>query len=161
MQYLFILIGTILLSACGQKTQTEHSLEAQQTAEKTRGNWDNAKRPFVVSMEGLSMQEMEAFSTIGVYANPKDATEEESAAFQGTAFMKNENGSYQTSDRNAVATDSTARLYVCYPYRKGVKDKDCLLYTSQHILALLYRILLFSRLLLHKRCHFLLKYEQQ
>lgn len=127
MQYLFILIGTILLSACGQKTQTEHSLEAQQTAEKTRGNWDNAKRPFVVSMEGLSMQEMEAFSTIGVYANPKDATEEESAAFQGTAFMKNENGSYQTSDRNAVATDSTARLYVCYPYRKGVKDKDTLL----------------------------------
>lgn len=127
MQYLFILIGTILLSACGKKTQTEHSLEAQQTAEKTRENWDNAKRPFDVSIEDLSTQEMEALSSIGIYTNPKDATEEESVAFQGTAFMKNENGSYQTSDRNAVATDSTAQLYVCFPYRKGLKDKDTIL----------------------------------
>lgn len=127
MQYLFILIGTILLSACGKKTSTEHSLVAQQTAEKTRGNWDNAKRSFEVSIEGLSMQEMETLSSIGVYANPKDATEEESVAFQGTAFAKNENGSYQASDRNAVATDSTAQLYVCYPYQKGLKNKDTLL----------------------------------
>ena len=82
MQYLFILIGTILLSACGKQTKAEHSLEAQQTAEKTRGNWNNAKRSFAVSMEGLSTQEMVALSTIGVYANPKDATEEESVAFQ-------------------------------------------------------------------------------
>jgi outer membrane biogenesis lipoprotein LolB len=127
MQYLFILIGTILLSACGNKTQTEHSLEAQQTAEKTRENWDNAKRPFEVSIEALSTQEMEALSSIGIYTNPKDATEEESVAFQGTAFMKNENGSYQTSDRNAVATDSTAQLYVCFPYRKGFKENDTIL----------------------------------
>lgn len=124
MQYLLILIGTILLSACGKNIQTKHSLEAQQTAEKTRENWDNAKRPFEVSIEGLSMQELEALSTIGVYANPKDATEEESLAFQGTIFRKNGNGSYQTSDRNAVATDSTAQLYVCYPYRKGLKAND-------------------------------------
>lgn len=75
----------------------------------------------------MSSQEMEALSPIGIYANPKDATEEESAAFQGTAFMKNENGSYQTSDRNAVATDSTAQLYVCYPYRKGMKENDTIL----------------------------------
>lgn len=124
MQYLFILIGTILLSACGKKAQTEHSLEAQQTAEKTRENWDNAKRPFEVSIEGLSTQELEALPTIGVYANPKDATEEESLAFQGAAFMKNGHGSYQTSDRNAVATDSTVQLCVCYPYRKGLKEND-------------------------------------
>lgn len=127
MQYLFILIGTILLSACGKRTQTEHSLEAQQTAERTRENWDSAKRPFEVSIVGLSTQEMEALSSIGIYANPKDATEEEQFAFQGTAFMKNESGSYQTSDRNAVATDSTAQLYVCYPHRKGLKDKDTIL----------------------------------
>lgn len=127
MQYLFILIGTILLSACGKRTQREHSLEAQQTAEKTREIWDSAKRPFEVSIVGLSTQEMEALSSIGIYANPKDATGEEQFAFQGTAFMKNENGSYQTSDRNAVATDSTAQLYVCYPYRKGLKDKDTIL----------------------------------
>ncbi len=124
MQYLFILIGTILLSACGGKTQTEYSLEAQQTAEKIRENWDNAKRPFEVSIEGLSTQELEALSTIGGYANPKDATEAESLAFQGAAFMKNGNGSYQTNDRNAVATDSTAQLYICYPYRKGLKEND-------------------------------------
>lgn len=124
MQYLFILIGTLLLSSCGRQTRTQHSLEAQQTAEKTRENWNNAKRPFEVSIEGLSAQEMEALSSIGIYANPKDATEEESAAFQGTAFIKNDNGSYRTTDRNAVATDSTAQLYVCYPYRKGLKDKD-------------------------------------
>lgn len=127
MRYLFILIGTILLSACGNKTQTEHSLEAQQTAEKTRENWDNAKRPFEVSIEGLSTQELEALSTIGVYTHPKDATEEESLAFQGAVFMKDESGSYQTSDRNAVATDSTARLYVCYPYHKGLKENDTIL----------------------------------
>lgn len=127
MQYLFILIGTILLSACGKRTQREHSLEAQQTAERTRENWDSAKRPFEVSIVGLSTQEMEALSSIGIYANPEDATEEEQFAFQGTAFMKNENGSYQTSNRNAVATDSTAQLYVCYPYRKGLKDKDTIL----------------------------------
>ena len=127
MQYLFILIGTIQLSACGKKIQAEHSLEAQQTAEKTRENWDNAKRPFVVSIEGLSTQEMEALYPIGIYANPKDATEEESVAFQGTAFMKNENGSYQTSNLNAVATDSTALLCVCYPYRQGLKENDTLL----------------------------------
>jgi hypothetical protein len=127
MQYLLILIGPLLLSACGKKTQTEHSLEAQQTAEKTREYWDNAKRPFEVSIEGLSTQELEALSTIGGYANPKDATEEESLAFQGAAFMKNENGSYQTSDRNAVATDSKAQLYVCYPYRKGLKESDTIL----------------------------------
>lgn len=127
MQYLFILIGTILLSACGKRTQREHSLEAQQTAEKTRENWDSAKRPFEVSIVGLSTQEMEALSSIGIYANPKDATEEEQFAFQGAAFMKDGNGSYQTSDRNAVATDSTAQLYVCYPYRKGLKDKDTIL----------------------------------
>lgn len=127
MQYLFILIGTILLSACGKKTQTEHSLEAQQTAEKTRKNWDNAKRPFEVSIEGLSTQEMKALSSIGIYVNPQDATEEESFAFQGTAFMRNENGSYQTSDRNAVTTDSTAQLYVCYPYCQGLKENDTIL----------------------------------
>lgn len=127
MQYLFILIGTILLSACGNRTQTEHSLEAQQTAEKTRENWDNAKRPFAVSIEGLSTQELEALPTIGIYANPKDATDEELLAFQGAAFMKNGNGSYQTSDRNAVATDSTAQLYICYPYRKGLKENDTIL----------------------------------
>ena len=127
MQYLFIFIGTILLSACGKRTQTEHSLEAQQTAEKTRENWDNAKRPFEVDIEGLSPQEMETLPTIGVYVNPKDATQEESLALQGAAFMKDENGNYQVSDRNAVATDSTAQLYVCYPYRKGLKDKDTIL----------------------------------
>jgi len=127
MQYLFIIIGTILLSACGRQTRTQHSLEAQQTAEKTRENWDNAKRSFEVNIEGLSVQEMEALSSIGIYANPKDATEEESLAFQGTKFIKNENGNYQANDRNAVATDSTAQLYVCYPYRKGLKDKDTLL----------------------------------
>ena len=127
MQYLFILIGTLLLSACSRQTQRQHSLEAQQTAEKTRENWDNAKRSFEVSIEGLSTQEMETLSSIGIYANPKDATEEESVAFLGTAFIKNENGSYQTNDRNAVATDSTAQLYICYPYRKGLKDKDTIL----------------------------------
>lgn len=127
MQYLFIFIGAILLSACGKKIQAEHSLEAQQTAEKARENWDNAKRPFEVSIEGLSAQEMETLSTIGVYANLKDATEGESVAFQGAAYMKNGNGSYQTSDRNAVATDSTAQLYVCYPYRKGLKGQDTIL----------------------------------
>ena len=127
MQYLLILIGPILLSACGKKIQTEHSLKAQQTAVKTRENWDNTKRPFEVSIEGLLAQEMEALSSIGVYANPKDATEEESLAFQGTVFRKSGHGSYQTSDRNAVATDSTAQLYVCYPYRKGLKDKDTIL----------------------------------
>lgn len=127
MQYLFILIGTILLSACGNKTQTEHSMEAQQTVEKTRENWDNAKRPFEVSIEGLPTQELEALRIIGICANPKDATEEESLAFQGAAFTKNESGSYQTSDRNAVATDSTAQLYFCYPYRKGLKENDTIL----------------------------------
>lgn len=127
MQYLFILIGTLLLSACSRQTQTQHSLEAQQTAEKTREQWDNAKRSFEVSIEGLSMQEVETLSSIGIYANPKDATEEESVAFLGTAFIKNGNGIYQTSDRNAVATDSTAQLYVCYPYRRGLKDKDTIL----------------------------------
>lgn len=127
MQYLLILIGPILLSACGKKIHTEHSLEARQTAEKTRENWDNAKRPFEVNIEGLSIQELEAVSTIGVYANPKDATEEESLAFQGTVFRKNGNGGYQTRDRNAVATDSTANLYVCYPYRKGLKANDTIL----------------------------------
>lgn len=127
MQYLLILIGVLLLSTCGKRTQTEHSLEAQQAAEKTRENWNNAKRSFEVSIEGLSMQEMETLSSIGVYANLKDATEEESLAFQGAAFMKNGNGSYQTSDRSAVATDSTAQLYICYPYRKGLKDKDTIL----------------------------------
>lgn len=127
MQYLFILIGTILLSSCGKKPQTEYSMEARQIAEKTRENWDNAKRPFEVSIEGLSTQEMEALSPIGIYANPKDAAKEESVAFQGTAFMKNENGSYQTSDRNAVATDSTTQLCICYPYRKGLKENDTIL----------------------------------
>lgn len=127
MQYLFILIGTLLLSACSRQTQTQHTLEAQQTAEKTRESWDDAKRSFEVNIEGLSTQEMEMLSSIGVYANPKDATEEESVAFCGTAFIKNENGSYQASDRNAVATDSTAQLYICYPHRKGLKDKDTLL----------------------------------
>lgn len=127
MQYLFILIGTILLSSCGKKTQTEYSMEARQIAEKTRENWDNAKRPFEVSIEGLSTQEMEALSPIGIYANPKDAAKEELVAFQGTAFMKNGNGSYQTSDRNAVATDSTTQLCICYPYRKGLKENDTIL----------------------------------
>lgn len=130
MQYLFIFIGTILLSACGRQTKAEHSLEAQQTAEKTRENWDNAKHPFEVDIEGLSPQEIEALPSIGIYANPRDATEEESAAFQGTAFMKNANGSYQTSDRNAVATDSTAQLYVCYPFRKGLKENDTIQLTA-------------------------------
>ncbi|NDV57070.1 hypothetical protein [Bacteroides sp. 519] len=127
MQYLFILIGTILLSSCGKKTSTEHLLEAQQTAEKTRENWDNAKRSFEINIEGLSTQEMETLPSIGIYTNPKDATEEESAAFLGTAFIKNEKGSYQTSDRNAVATDSTAQLSVCYPHRKGLKENDSIL----------------------------------
>ena len=67
---------------------------------------------------------MKALSPIGIYANPKDATKEESVAFQGTAFVKNASGNYQTSDRNAVATDSTAQLCVCYPYRKGLKEND-------------------------------------
>lgn len=127
MQYLFIFIGTILLSACGKRTQTEHSLEAQQAAEKTRENWKNAKRSFEVNIDGLSTQEREVLSSIGIYANPRDATEEELTAFQGTAFMKNANGSYQTSNRNAVATDSTTRLCVCYPYRKGLKENDTIL----------------------------------
>ena len=130
MQYLLILIGPILLSACGKRIQTEHSLEAQQTAVKTRENWDNTKRPFEVSIEGLLAQEMEALSTVGVCAHPKDATEEESLAFQGVVFRKNGNGSYQTRNRNAVATDSTARLYVCYPYRKGLKENDTILLSA-------------------------------
>lgn len=89
-----------------------------------------AKRPFAVSMEGLSTHEMEALSTIGVYANPKDATEEESAAFQGTAFMKNENGSYQTSDRECggYGFDGTTIRLLPVPQRgegQGYPSAEC------------------------------------
>lgn len=127
MQYLFIFIGILLLSSCGKQAQRRHSPEARQTAERAMAGWKNAKRAFEVDVEGLSKPEVKAVSRIGVYANLKDATHEESDAFKGAAFTKKGNGNYLADDRNAVTTDSAARLYVCYPYRKGLKAQDTVL----------------------------------
>ena len=98
-------------------------MQAQNTATHTRAHWEQAKKPFVISFE--DDKNFNEPLSLGVYAQLNDATQEECTALSGVVFIK-KGREYGCADRNASTTDSTALVYACFPYHKGLKVQDTL-----------------------------------
>lgn len=98
-------------------------MQAQNTANQTRANWEQTKKPFVISFE--DDKNFNEPLSLGVYAQLNDATQEECTALGGVVFIK-KGREYSCADRNASTTDSTALVYACFPYHKGLKVQDTL-----------------------------------
>ena len=94
-------------------------MQAQNTATHTRAHWEQAKKPFVISFE--DDKNFNEPLSLGVYAQLNDATQEECTALSGVVFIK-KGREYGCADRNASTTDSTALVYACFPYHKGLKE---------------------------------------
>ena len=98
-------------------------MQAQNTASQTRAHWEQAKKPFVISFE--DDKNFNEPLSLGVYAQLNDATQEECTALGGVVFVK-KGREYSCADRNASTTDTTALIYACFPYHKGLTAQDTL-----------------------------------
>lgn len=119
--YTLIAILLVLLGSCSNSENQHSNMKAQATADITRAHWEEARKPFVISIENGKSQEL--ISEIGVYVELNDATDEERNALSGVSFSRTQNV-YKSSDRTALTTDTLAAIHACYPYRKGVKAND-------------------------------------
>lgn len=108
-------IAPILLVACNGGTQEEKPLAAQSAAVDVRASWDKSMKPIAIEIENPPS----GLSTLGVYADIKDATEDELRAFQGVEFFRS-GIRFLSRDKRAVACDSTASVNCSWPLRRNV-----------------------------------------
>lgn len=119
----WLLISSILLFAsCGERQATKSvTVEAQQSAGKTRQSWATACRPLAITLEGMEAK----LPAIGVYLHLADATDTERNAFHGVPFVYN-NGCYVAKKPHIVVADTLAAVYACFPYHQGLAADDSL-----------------------------------
>lgn len=122
-----ICIG-LLLASCGGERQPQSTVAAIESGEKTRVEWQKARKPVAIRIEGMKGTSP-AWPQLGVYMDVGTTTPEERQAFAGVVFTRKEDV-YVSGDRHAVTSDTTATISVCYPYRKGLGTNDTLRLTA-------------------------------
>ena len=122
-----ICIG-LLLASCGGERQPQSTVAAIESGEKTRVEWQKARKPVAIRIEGMEGTSP-AWPQLGVYMDVDTTTPEERQAFTGVVFIR-KGDVYVPGDRHAVTSDTTATISVCYPYRKGLGTNDTLRLTA-------------------------------
>ena len=125
--FLMICIG-LLLASCGGEKQPKSTVAAIESVEKTRVEWQKARKPVAIRIEGIEGTRP-AWPQLGVYMDVNTTTPEERQAFAGVVFIR-KGDVYVSGDRHAVTSDTTATISVCYPYRKGLGTNDTLRLTA-------------------------------
>ena len=125
--FLMICIG-LLLASCGGEKQSKSTVAAIESGEKTRVEWQKARKPVAIRIEGMEGTSP-AWSQLGVYMDVNTTTPEERQAFTGVVFIR-KGDVYVPGNRHAVTSDTTATISVCYPYRKGLGTNDTLRLTA-------------------------------
>ena len=122
-----ICIG-LLLASCGGERQPQSTVAAIESSEKTRMEWQKARKPVAIRIEGMKGTSP-AWSQLGVYMDVSTTTPEERQAFAGVVFTR-KGDVYVSGDRHAVTSDTTATIHIGYPYRKGLGTNDTLRLTA-------------------------------
>ena len=122
-----ICIG-LLLASCGGKGQPKSTVAAIESGEKTRMEWQKARKPIEVRIEGME-ETTPAWPHLGVYMDVNATTPEERQALAGAVFTR-KGDVYVSGNRHAVTSDTTAAISVCYPFRKGLGTNDTLRLTA-------------------------------
>ena len=125
--FLMICIG-LLLASCGGKGQPKSTVAAIESGEKTRMEWQKARKPIEVRIEGME-ETTPAWPHLGVYMDVNATTPEERQALAGAVFTR-KGDVYVSGNRHAVTSDTTAAISVCYPFRKGLGTNDTLRLTA-------------------------------
>lgn len=125
--FLMICIG-LLLASCGGERQPQSTVAAIESGEKTRMEWQKARKPVAIRIEGMEGTSP-AWPQLGVYMDVSTTTTEERQAFAGVVFTR-KGDVYVPGDRHAVTSDTTATIHICYPYRKGLGTNDTLRLTA-------------------------------
>ena len=125
--FLMICIG-LLLASCGGKEQPKSTVAAIESGEKTRTEWQKARKPVEIRIEALEGTPP-AWPHLGVYMDVSATTPEERQALAGAMFTL-KGDAYVSGNRHAVTSDTTAAISVCYPSRKGLGTSDTLRLTA-------------------------------
>ena len=121
--FLMICIG-LLLASCGGEKQPKSTVAAIESGEKTRMEWQKARKPVEIRIEGMEGN-TPAWPQLGVYVAVNATTPEERQAFAGAAFSR-KGDVYVSANRQAVTSDTMATISVCHPFRKGLGTNDTL-----------------------------------
>lgn len=125
--FLMICIG-LMLASCGGKGQPKSTVAAIESGEKTRMEWQKARKPIEVRIEGMEGT-TPAWPHLGVYMDVSATTPDERQAFAGVMFVR-KGDVYVSENRHALTSDTTAAISVCYPFRKGLGTNDTLCLTA-------------------------------
>ena len=125
--FLMICIG-LLLASCGGEKQPKSTVAAIESGEKTRMEWQKARKPVEIHIEGMEGT-TPVWPRLGVYMDVNATTPEERQAFAGAAFAR-KGDVYVSANRNAVTSDTVATISVCHPFRKGLGTNDTLRLTA-------------------------------
>lgn len=125
--FLMICIG-LLLASCGEEKQSKSTVSAIESGEKTRMEWQKARKPVEIHIEGMEGN-TPAWPRLGVYMDVSTPMSEERQAFAGAAFTR-KGDVYVSANRNAVTSDTVATISVCHPFRKGLGTNDTLRLTA-------------------------------
>ena len=109
-----ILAPIILLASCNGGKQEEKPLAAQSAAVDVRTAWEKSLKPIAIEVKECP----KGLSSLGVYADIKDATEDELRAFNGVEFFRSGNR-FLANNKRAVTCDSTASVSSSWPLRKN------------------------------------------
>lgn len=122
MQNILLIFTALLLASCNGGDKAQKTTEAIATGEKTRMEWQKALKTVEISLEDTSGNPP-AWPRLGVCMDVASSTPEERESLSGAPFIRKGNR-YISPDRNAVTSDTAARIHVCYPYREGVSAND-------------------------------------
>lgn len=122
-----ICIG-LLLASCGEEKQPKSTVSAIESSEKTRTEWQKARKPVEIHIEDMEGT-TPAWPRLGVYMDVSTGLPEERQAFAGTMFTRKGNV-YVSENRHALTSDTMATISVCYPFRNGLGTNDTLRLTA-------------------------------
>ena len=125
--FLMICIG-LLLASCSGKEQPKSTVAAIKSGEKTRTEWQKARKPVEIRIEALEGTAL-AWPHLGVCMDVSATTPDERQAFAGAMFTR-KGDVYVSANRHALTSDTTAAISVCYPFRKGLETNDTLRLTA-------------------------------
>ena len=100
-----ICIG-LLLASCGGERQPKPTVAAIESGEKTRMEWQKARKPIKVCIEGMEAT-TPAWPHLGVYMDVSTAIPEERQALAGAMFTR-KGDVYVSANRHALTSDTTA-----------------------------------------------------
>lgn len=122
----FIFLSLLFLTSCRGNEQNPKATQAIITAEAVRDQWLRSRKHLELIVDTEQPGALAKMGKLGVFSHSHDATEEERLSLTGVPFGYGADGKFIPDNREIVTGDTTALLYVCYPYMSGVTPEDTL-----------------------------------